>query len=259
MTPRCARLAGIALLVLTLSAPSIMARPVDVAAAANMVKVIEPLAVAFAQEHPEIELRFSTAATGNLVAQIRHGAPFALLLSADPDYPQALIDSDDALPATRLHFATGILMLWPRPANGLESLKAPEARRIAIPNPDTAPFGRAARTALSDAGLWEIVQSRLITGENVAQTLHFVQSGNANFAFVAASLFADENERAQGLVLPVDDAALHHTAILLKSAAANVEARTFLNWLSGPTAQSLLARHGYAPVATAGQNPGIDE
>ena len=195
------------------------------------------------------------------MAQIRHGAPFAVLLSADPDYPQALIDSGDAIAATRLHFATGVLMLWPRPANGLESLRDASVRRLAIANPDTAPFGRAARTALREIHLWEGVQSRLITGENVAQTLHFVESGNADYGFVAASLFPDAETRARGLVIPVDDVALHHTGILLANATNNVDARTFLTWLSSDTAQTVFSNHGYAPGAAKSgtENRGIDD
>ena len=259
MNGRRRRRLGFALGLWALSFAATSARPVDVAAAANMVQVIDALAAGFKREQPDIELRFSMAATGSLVAQIRHGAPFAVLLSADPDYAQALISSGDALAETRVHFATGVLLLWPKPAQGLEGLRAPQVKRIAVSNPHTAPFGRAARTALREAGLWEAIQPRLITGENVAQTLHFVQSGNADVGFVAASLFPDPKIRAQGLVIPVDDVALHHTAILLKRAAQNADARTFLTWLSTPAAQAMLAAHGYAPVENETRNPGIDE
>ena len=231
------------------------AQPIDIAAAANMAQVIEPLTAAFARAEPDLELRTSLAATGSLVAQIRHGAPFAVLLSADPDYPAALLASGDAIAGTETPFAQGVLLLWPAPPNGLADLTGGEPRpRVAIANPDTAPFGVAARAVLREAGLWTTLEPRLIVGENVAQTLHFVQSGNAAYGFVSASLLSPE-QRAQALALPSHDRALQHTAVLLRRSANDPGAQRFLAWLRSAAAQALFVEHGYAPVAT---NPGID-
>ncbi len=235
-----------------LAAPS---ERIDIAAAANMARVVEPLTAAFAQAEPDLELRTSIAATGSLVAQIRHGAPFAVLLSADPDYPAALLESGDAVPDSFTPFANGLLMLWPAPSNGLADLaRTTPAPRIAIANPDTAPFGVAARAVLSEAGLWATLEPRLIVGENVAQTLHFVQSGNADHGFVAASLL-NANQRRAALALPSTERALQHTAVLLRRGAASAGARRFIAWLRSPAAQAVLRDHGYAPVS---ENPGID-
>ncbi len=251
--------AGAALSLLAASGPCADAEPqrLHVAAAANMARVIEPLEAGFEALHPEIDLRVSLGASGSLYAQIRHGAPFEVFLSADPDHPAALVQAGEADAATVTPFARGVLVLWPQPpgdaAGWAEVLAAPGRLRIAIPNPDTAPFGRSARMVLREAGIWEAIQSRLVIAENVAQTLHFVESGNADFGFVAGSLLTGRPGAGDGLAFEQDDPSLHHTAVLLRRGAGQEGARVFLGWLLSEEAQAVLLAHGYR-----GPNRGID-
>lgn len=219
-----------------------------IAAASNLVVVMAPLARAFTDEHAQIELSISHAATGNLVAQIRHGAPFDVLLAADLDYPQALIESGHAEKQTLRTFAHGVLMLWPQPPAGQKwqtVLASPKLRRLAIANPDTAPYGKATKDLLTAAGLWDQIKPRVVWGENVAQTLQFVHSGNADFGFVAASLLLGNRDLKTGMIIELGDEALPHGAIRLGASRSPEAADIFLDWLKSAVARSILIEHGY--------------
>lgn len=218
-----------------------------VAAASNLHVVAEPLAAAFERDHPVIKLEFSHGSSGNLVAQIRQGAPFDVLLSADLTYPKALIEAGNAPASSLMVFAYGQLVLWPRPAaeEWQRTLGSPSVRRIAIAQPETAPFGIAAREFLRAQGAWTTVESKIVLGENVAQALHFAESGNADYAFVAASLLVGRPQLAPGLVLPGTDQLLAHGAVVISGRRHQAEAETFLGWLKSETAREVLSAHGY--------------
>ncbi len=222
----------------------------SIAAASNLVFALDALTAAFTQTHPEIQIRVSTAASGTLVAQIRHGAPFDVFLSADLDYPQALIAAGNARAESLVTFAHGVLCLWPvssaTTAADLPTLLTSAPRpRLAIANPDTAPFGRAARTILQDLQLWATLEPRIILGENVAQTFQFVRSGNADLGFVPLSLLQAHPSSSPHLLLPATSRELAHGAVLLNHGATNAAANAFLTWLQSEPAQALLRDHGY--------------
>jgi molybdate transport system substrate-binding protein len=226
----------------------------SIAAASNLVFALDALVPAFAASHPQFKLLVSTGASGSIVAQIQHGAPFDVFLSADLDYPRALIASDQAEPETLITFAHGILCLWPVPAGSSYTeltalLTSVSARRIAIANPDTAPFGRAAQNLLIKQGLWTTLKPRLIFGENVAQAYQFVRSGNAQIGFVPLSLLTAKPSDKPHRVLDAATPELAHGAILLRHGSANPAARAFLAWLETQPAQTILIAHGYQSPA----------
>ncbi len=218
-----------------------------VAAASNLHVVTGPLVEAFARDHPAVDLEFSYGSSGNLVAQIRQGAPFDVFLSADLTYPEALIEAGHAKPTSLMIFAYGQLVLWPWPEtkDWKKTLLSPSVQRIAIAQPDTAPFGIAAREFLRSHGAWKTVESKIILGENVAQALHFAESGNTDYAFVAASLLIGRPELENGLVLPGMDDALAHGAVTITGRGHERLAQRFLDWLRGETARGILSAHGY--------------
>lgn len=223
---------------------------VSLAAASNLVFALESLLPAFAVDHPAIEVRVTTGASGSLVAQIRHGAPFDLFLSADLAYPQALVDSGHAEPKSRVTYAHGVLCLWPvPPGSTIENVTAlfppHSGQRIALANPDTAPFGRVARAFLEVHSLWDEIAPRAILGENVAQTFHFIRSGNAQIGFVPLSLLTAHPSNRPHLILPSTPPALAHGAVRLSRAKSNPAAQTFLDWLTSPPAQAILQAQGY--------------
>ncbi len=234
-------------------APRAGARPtVSVAAASNLVYALDDLANAFRTTHPDIDLLLSTGASGSLVAQIRHGAPCDVFVSADRDYPQALVDAGLADPASLTVFATGRLALWTtRDALALDSIPhvVREARKLALANPDTAPYGRAAQHLLATLDLTAVAAPKIVLGENITQTAQFVETGHADAGFVALSLVLSPRLKNRGRFLEVP-ANLHpplqHAAILTPRGTANPAARRFLEFLRSTTAREILRRHGYA-------------
>lgn len=218
-----------------------------VAAASSLHHAAEALGKAFAATHPATELEFSFAATGNLVAQIRHGAPFDLLLAADLAYPRALIDAGFSPQDKPVVYASGRLVLWPDPTplSPAEALQQTATRRIAIAQPDIAPYGNAARVWLKQQDLWADATSKIVTAENVAQTLQFAAGGHADFGFVAASLLAPHEDLEPGVELQVPDSLLDHGAIALRRSPHPAAVSQFISWLDSAEAREVLQEHGY--------------
>lgn len=198
-------------------------------------------------------VRASHGSTGKLYAQIINGAPFDVFLSADTDRPLLLERAGLIVSGSRWTYATGSLVLWSRD----EALRGKDCRavlersaygRLALANPKTAPYGAAAREFLIGAGLWEAAASRAVYGENIAQTLQFVATGNATLGFVASSQTADPALPAGTCFWPVPvsrHAPLHQQAIVLKRASDNNGARRFADFLKTPAAKKIIREHGY--------------
>jgi molybdate transport system substrate-binding protein len=181
--------------------------------------------------------------SGNLVSQIRNGAPFDLFLSADAVYPR----QRDALglvePGTILPDAVGRLVLWARQDSRIDVAKGPEVltdssvKRIALANPDHAPYGRAAVATLRHLGPYDAAHAKLVVGENVAQAAQFVHSGNADAGFIALSLARTPMLQSVGTYFEVP-ASWHppivRTAVILAGARNKPMARRFLSFLQQP-------------------------
>lgn len=238
---------------------------VTVAAAANLVYALEALNTAFKQGEPATAVTVTMGASGNLVAQIKNGAPFDVFLSADLDYPQALIATGHAAARHLVPFATGKLVLWTRQANlPLDSVAAAvtatSVRHVAIANPATAPYGRAVRAFLIEQQLWDAVRPKLVTGENISQTAQFVETGNADLGFVALSLVLSPKLQDKGhwLEIPaLPDVPLTQAAVLTTRGATNPAAARYLAFLSSPAARKILTDFGYGLPPEAPANQGL--
>ncbi len=252
------RCSAFVLLLAFAATPGRAAQALSVAAASNLVYALDELNAAFRREAPDIVLTATTGASGSLVAQIGHGAPFDVFLSADLEYPLALINAGNAVPESLTTFAVGRLVLWTtRPGADVSSLAAavadPSIRRLAIAQTSTAPYGRAAREALEKEGLWASVQPRLVTGENITQTAQFVETGNADAGLVALSLVLSPRlkDRGQWTEVPAHlHAPLDQGAVITTRGAANPAATRYLAFLRGPEARKILERFGYGVPAS---------
>jgi molybdate transport system substrate-binding protein len=219
------------------------AAPLRIAAASDLATCMPVLNAGF-----DGETSVTVGASGNFYAQIRNGAPFDILMSADTGYPLALAEAGLADGPSMVVYALGQLVLWsadPRlkTGNGLQVLTDPAVRRIAIANPDVAPYGRAAKAALQQAGLWEQLQGKLVYGENAAQTMQFVESGNAQTGLVGK---AHLTGRPGGWVLPADSyPALEQGAIITARGKANPAAARYLQFLRSERGRALLAGCGF--------------
>ncbi|PDH41663.1 MAG: molybdate ABC transporter substrate-binding protein [OM182 bacterium MED-G24] len=228
---------------------SACAEVVRVAVASNFRGPMVEIAKRFESESPH-ELVISYGASGKLFAQIVNGAPFDVFLSADKIKPQRLIDLNLAESNSRITYAFGRLVLW-SPLSSDRSFRdmlRETDGRIAMANPRLAPYGQAARETLATLSLTEQTRGRWVLGENIAQTFHFVHSGNAQMGFVAKSQLKD----AEGLrgttwaVEPNLHSPIAQDAVVLGPAAESVAARSFIQLLHSEPILELIRRHGYA-------------
>lgn len=228
---------------------------VAVAAAANFVYALDALNAAFKRAEPDTRVVTTTGASGNLFAQIKNGAPFDVFLSADTDYPTQIVAAGLGDPSTLVTFATGQLVLWTTRAEvDLSDLRAalrsPRVRKIAIAQPKTAPYGRAALATLEKLEVGSVTQPKLVMGENITQTAQFVQTGNADLGFVARSLVLSPQLAKQGhwVVVPAElyaSVPLDHAAVLTQRGAANPAAKRYLDFLKTDAAKAILRNFGY--------------
>jgi molybdate transport system substrate-binding protein len=244
---RSATIAGLFALFAACGHP-VAPRKLSIAAAADLQFALAEGARQFHREHPQTELVIDYGSSGNFYEQIRNGAPFDLFLSADVQYPRNLAH-DGLVPADSVFiYAAGRIAVWVPASSKLDpaaALRDPAVRRIAIANPQHAPYGRAAEAALRSMGLYEIVQKKLVLGENISQTLQFVQSGAADAGIVALSLAVAPNVRGQGRYWEIPRESypkIEQGGVILKDSPA---AREFRDWLLAPAGRALLKEYGF--------------
>ena len=238
-------LVSVVLAGLTLAAPA-RADSVSVAVAANFTKVAEDLAPLFTAETGH-SVSYSFGATGQLYTQISQGAPFEVFLAADDERPEKAVADGLGVEGTVFTYAVGALALYSTSldlSDGKAVLEANEFNKLAIADPKTAPYGRAATEALEAMGLSAAVTPKLVTGENISQTLQFVETGNAELGFVAASQVVG---KANVWIVPADlYEPIRQDAVLLKAGEANPAARAYLDFLKSDKALAVIAAAGYA-------------
>jgi molybdate transport system substrate-binding protein len=223
-----------------------------VAVATNFSEVIEQLEAGFESASGH-SLTVATGSTGKLYAQINIGAPFDILLAADHRRPELLEEAGLAVAGSRFTYAIGRLTLWsPDPervaANGAETLQAGAFRKLAIANPELAPYGAAARETLAALGLLETLEEKLVMGETIGQTHALVATGNAELGFVALSYILSPRNKRPGSRwdVPLElHSPIRQDALLLMRAVDNAAARAFLEYLQNDTARGVIERFGY--------------
>jgi len=224
--------------------------PLRVAAAAD-------LAVAFAEVGKAFEassgkrVEFSFGSTGMLAKQIAEGAPYDVLAAANASYVDDVVRAGACLGDTTALYARGRIVLWSSDVTklppGIEGLADPKLVKIAIANPDHAPYGLAAKQALTRSGVWASVEPRAVYGENVQQTLMFAQSGNADVAVVALSLAITLPGRYVAI-----DPALHEpldqTMVVCKGGSTGGkpnEARAFVAYVGSEPGRAIMRKYGF--------------
>lgn len=227
------------------SALPAFAESVNVAVAANFTAVAEELAGLFeADSGHEVELSFG--ATGGLYTQITQAAPFGVFLAADTARPQLAISEGHGVDGTFFVYAEGRLVLYGPGrdlSDGEAALKA-DFSQIAIADPQAAPYGKAAVETLTAMGLYASVEPKVVWGENISQTLQFVETGNAELGFVAASQVLGKAD--QWLVPGELHAPIAQGAVLLKHGENNPAALAFLDFLKSDKAVAVIEAAGYS-------------
>jgi molybdate transport system substrate-binding protein len=196
-----------------------------------------------------VEVTLSLGSTGNLAAQIENGAPADVFFAADESYVDRLAAGGAVVPESRTLYARGrIVLATPKDAarrlNQLTDLLDPRIRRIAIANPLHAPYGKAAEQAMRKVGVWDTLRPKLVYGENVRQTLQFIQVGAVDAGIVALSVAnVPEIEWTpidSGLHAPLNQAA----AVVTRSPRPDV-ARAFIRFVVGPAARPTMKKYGF--------------
>ncbi|HEX2791353.1 MAG TPA: molybdate ABC transporter substrate-binding protein [Steroidobacteraceae bacterium] len=236
-----------------LSAPSARAEDLNVAVAANFFGTLQRLAPKFEQASGN-KLLLSSGSSGQFYTQIREGAPFDVLLSADSDRPKQLEAEGLGLAGSRFTFAIGTLVLWsPKPGvvdRDGKVLRAGAYRMIGIAEPRNAPYGAAAQQVLSALGLWDQLNQdkKLAVGENINQAWQFAATGNVDMAFVALSQVSDDNVISGSYWLPPQAlyTPLTQDAVILTRTSKRAVAEAFLKWLrQDPQAIATIKAAGY--------------
>lgn len=256
--------ASLSVAVLLFGLSGVAQQPLRVAAAADLQPVLPPILDQFTRDtgiHAEAAYQASAA----LTTQIQNGAPFDVFLSADLSYPQRLIDAGLAdthgLPnhpeaSAPLTYGKGTLVLWTRKdgkfANpSLDTLKNPALQRLAIANPDRAPYGKAAVAALASLKLTDSLKPKFVTAENIAQTAQFAESGNADAGLISLTSAKTAHLSAIGsyFVIPRDlYPPIGQGAVIVTKTSQRQNAQKFLEFLLSAPIQQQLANSGLTPV-----------
>ena len=222
----------------------------SVAVAANFALPMQRLEMQFENTTPH-EITAVTGSTGQLFAQVLNGAPYDVFLAADRERPTRLVEQGTAVTDTQFTYALGQLTLWTREPTltgdrSLDLLTSGKFRRLAIANPRLAPYGLAAQQTLEALGLWEALQSKIVRGENVAQTFAMVETQNAELGLVAhSSVIAYSGGHTVVRIPEAHHDPIRQDAVLLTRGETNLAALEFIRFLQGAQARTLIREAGY--------------
>jgi molybdate transport system substrate-binding protein len=234
---------------------------ITVGAAADLRFVMQDIAGRF-QKETGISVKFVYGSSGNLFQQVQNGAPFDMFFSANLDYPRKLDSAGLTEPGTFYQYAIGQIVIWvPNDSkldvnSGLQSLLNPAIKKIAIANPQHAPYGQAAVAAMKKENVYDKVADKFVLGENISETASFVVSRSADVGIVALSLALSPNMKNRGRytgVPQVDYPPLQQACVILKSSQHKDAARSFLNFIKIPAVTDLFRTHGFAVGNTTAQ------
>ena len=240
------------MLLALLANPLVADDVVTVAVASNFATTARELADHFTRQS-EVPVRLSVGSTGKLYAQIINGAPFDVFLAADVERPRLLEESGYSVAGMRFTYATGSLVAWSADASlsgrdCRDALLKGDFRHLAIANPITAPYGKAARDVLMHLQLWDTAYRRIVFGENIAQVLQFTATGNATLGFVAKSQTLRPELPAATCSWQVPESMhdpIEQQLVLLSRAADNIGAKQFIEFIRSPAAREIIIVQGY--------------
>jgi molybdate transport system substrate-binding protein len=234
---------------------------VTIAAAADLIYSMNELIGQF-EKASGCTARLSAGSSGNFFSQIENGAPFDVFFSADVDYPRKLEAEGLAVPGSVFVYGIGKIVVWVRTdsrldlSKGLAALRDPSVRKVAIANPQHAPYGRAAEEALRKAGVYDAVKDRLVLGENISQAAQFVESGNADAGILALSLAVSPGLKEEGRYSKIPEnlyTPIEQGAALLHASPNPQPARAFLEFVKTPGAAAVLERYGFTVPGSKGK------
>ncbi|GGC95210.1 molybdate ABC transporter substrate-binding protein [Thalassobacillus devorans] len=221
---------------------------IKIAAASDLILAFKEAGDLF-EEETGTKVTFSFGSTGQLAEQIRNGAPFDVFAAADVKFVDTLKESGLIIPETQTTYAFGRIGISTLTDSSvsvqtLDDLLKPEVKKVAIANPEHAPYGLAAKQALENAGVWEQLEDKLVYGRNISDTLAYVESGNAEAGIIALSLYQEENMDFE----MIDDelhAPLEQSVAVLEQTDEEEAAKQFLDFIKGPKGQPIMESYGF--------------
>tara|TARA_R110000868_G_scaffold64724_1_gene194316 strand:+ start:11582 stop:12367 length:786 start_codon:yes stop_codon:yes gene_type:complete len=257
--------AGLLALISLFQTGSAEAEQALVAVASNFTETAQELQARFEQSG-EHTILITSGSTGRLYAQILHGAPFDVFLSADQTTPRRLEAGGKTVPGTQFTYALGRIALWSANDSDIATpvearLRTGTYRRLAIANPDLAPYGAAAREALQTLELWQATEGRIVTGESIAAVQAMVITGNADLGFVPVSQFAGTDMSGEANYWEIPQmlySPIRQDAVLTSHGQDNAAARAWLDFLASPEAREIIAAHGYGVDGDGVDGDGVD-
>jgi molybdate transport system substrate-binding protein len=244
------RLLSLVLLGLIAASNAAQADEVSVAVAANFTAPMQQIAAQFEKDTGH-KVVAAFGATGKFYAQIKNGAPFEVLLTADDETPAKLIKENAAVAGSQATYSIGKLVLWsakPGYVDGAgEVLKNADIEHLAIANPKIAPYGAAAVEVMKALGVYDGLQAKIVTGESIAQTYQFISSGNAQLGFVALSqVLKDGKIEGSAWIVPAKlYSQIRQDAVILEKGRGKPAAEALLKYLKSDKAIAIIKSFGY--------------
>lgn len=226
---------------------------ITVAAAADLQPAMQDMAARFEKETGKT-VKLIYGSSGNFFQQIQNGAPFDIFFSANLDYPRRLEAAGLTAPGSYYQYAKGKIVIWvPRESkidlsSGMQALLAPSVKKVAIANPEHAPYGQAAVAAMRKQNVYDRLKDKFVLGENISQTASFVVSGSADAGIVALSLALSPNMKDKGRYVAVPDGdypPIEQACVILGRSKDKETAQQFLSFLRTAAAGELLRRYGF--------------
>lgn len=237
------------LLTLTLVTQS-FTQKVSISAASDLKFCLDLLIADFVKANPSADIQVTYGSSGKAFTQLQQGAPFDIYFSADIDYPRKLYLAGLTATEPKL-YAIGRIVLWSNQIDAstlsIQDLKKAEFKKIAIANPEHAPYGKRAKEALQKSGIWTQIEERLVLGENISQAAQFVQSANAPIGILALSLVKSPAFANKKFALIPSDLhqPLEQALVITKRAKNNPLAFQFVEYLFTPKARGIFGLYGF--------------
>jgi molybdate transport system substrate-binding protein len=224
------------------------AAEITVSAAADLTPVFEEMGKNFERE-TRVKTKFNFGSSGQLTQQIEQGAPVDVFAAANAQFIDELEQKNLILPDTKALYAQGRIAIWTRADSPfklerIQDLARADVRKVAIANPEHAPYGAAAREALQSAGVWTTVQPKLVFGENIMQTFQYAETGNVDAGVVALSLCVGSAGR--WALAPMDlHKPLNQTLAVIRGSRHEAEARRFATFINSPSGRPVMRKYGF--------------
>jgi molybdate transport system substrate-binding protein len=253
------RLSRIAVLVVGFLSQLCLAQEITVAAAADLQFAMQDVAARFQKETGKT-VKVIYGSSGNFFQQIQNGAPFDMFFSANLDYPKKLEAAGLTEPGSYYQYAKGKIVIWVRNESkldlnsGMQVLLDPSVKKIAVANPQHAPYGQAAVAAMQKENIYEKVKDKFVLGENISQTASFVVSGSADVGIVALSLALSPNMKDKGRFAEVSGGEyppIEQACVIVASSKNKETARQFLSFFKTAAMGDVLRTYGFEVQAGA--------